>query len=936
MPSAAEDLASTSFRGTWRRYQQRALDAFDRDVDQGDRSFYLVLPPGAGKTVVGLEAARRLGRRTLILAPNTAVQGQWAATWDDDFGPNGSRCATDRGLDAPVTVLTYQSIAVIDRGTTAEQRRAVMREGDRQELLNLLHPNGRAVVDRAASVGPWTLVLDECHHLLAVWGALVRAVADTLGQDTALIGLTATPPRALTGWQRALHDELFGSADFDVQTPALVKEGDLAPYRELVYLTRPTPDEDTWLASEAMRFADLQVQLVDKRLGSIPLVEWLERRVVDRATADGVRLSWDTFEQTEPDLARAALRFARTGMIPVPEGARIREQHRTEPDSGDWVTLLSDFCQHHLQRSDDPADIAALAAIRRVLPSLGYQLTTQGIRTHVSPVDRLCGLSEAKIAGAVHILQAESEALGPALRALVLCDFEQQAARLPASLDTAPLDQRSGSARLVFATLASADVDGVGGLRPLLVTGQVFACPAALAGELVEYCGALGFPVAAQPLDGLAGGSRIVGASDVSSRVWVRIATAFFAEGRARVLVGTRALLGEGWDCPAVNVTVDLTTAATATAVTQMRGRSLRLDPADGRKVADNWTVCCVTDQHPRGDADYDRLVRKHDAYFALTADGQIESGVTHCDPALSPFAPPSEHDAGAVTTRALDQVPLRADTWVAWRIGEPAEGVELATVRVRSERPLGRSARALPRALGVPPMLGRRERNGRARNVIGGTGAAAAAVALTAVEAGSVAGVASGAAVVAAGIGSLAVSAVRRSGRLASAPSAVEQLAAVVADALHATGRACRGADAVCVVPTQDGWLRCELTGVAVEESERFAVALDELMAPLAEPKYLVGRRVVHVPATRRGRIALAARALVGLPSDDAVVVWHAVPKAWQSGHLLESFCSAWEKWVGPARTLSADSPEGQAVLALFRGEDPFAVTTQLRTLWR
>ncbi|BCI86382.1 hypothetical protein NIIDMKKI_15880 [Mycobacterium kansasii] len=62
-------------------------------------------------------------------------------------------------------------------------------------------------------------------------GALVGALLSVLGPRTALIGLTATPATALTEWQRALHDELFGTADFVVPTPALVKEGDLAPIK---------------------------------------------------------------------------------------------------------------------------------------------------------------------------------------------------------------------------------------------------------------------------------------------------------------------------------------------------------------------------------------------------------------------------------------------------------------------------------------------------------------------------------------------------------------------------------------------------------------------------------------------------------------------------------------------------------------------------------
>lgn len=936
MPDPLPDLVSCRFGGSWRRYQQVVLDAFDRDRADGERRFYAVLPPGAGKTLIGLEAARRLGKRVLVLAPNTAVQGQWATAWDTSFGASVP-CGTNRDLAAPVTVLTYQSIAVIDKATDARQRRAVLRDGDRDALLGLLHPNGRAVIDRAARTGPWTLVLDECHHLLDTWGSLVRAVVDELGPDTALIGLTATPPRTLTAWQRTLHQELFGVTDIEIPAPALVKERELAPYQELVYLTGPTDDEDTWLAAQRSRFADLQVQLVDRRLGTIPLLEWLDRRVVQRSrTDDGeVRSSWGTLERDEPALARAALRFAHAGLIPLPPGARLGEQHRASPDADDWVAVLTDFCQGHLAASADPGDAEALAAIKRTLPGLGYRLTARGVRTGMSPVDRLCGLSEAKIAATVHILDSEHTALGPGMRALVLCDFEQAPSRPAAALDGAPTDEGSGSARLVCATLASANAGGPGGLAPLLVTGQTFACPASLAARLTAFCAGAGHPVTTGPLDGSGGLLRVVGATTVPTWTWVRLATDFFTAGHARVLVGTRALLGEGWDCPVVNVTVDLTTAATPTSVTQMRGRALRLPREDPDKLANNWTVCCVTDQHPRGDADYHRLVRKHDAHYALNDCGEIESGVSHCDPALSPFAAPGADEWSAITARALRRAADRSDAREAWRIGEPYTGTEVATVRVRSGRTLGNSARSLPVSALRPVLPSERRPLRRIRLVTTGVGADVTAGLVTGFAAGPVAGLATGLGVAAVGACVLAYAAARGSAELAQAPTALEQLAGAVADALHDAGGTDRGADAVRVVPTPDGWLRCALTGVPHGQSLLFAAALDELLAPLAEPRHLVGRRVLTRPATRRGRMLLASRTLVGLPVD-AAVAWHAVPR-WVAANQrrLRCFLAAWEHWIGPAGHLDTDTPEGYAVLELFRGADPFATTTQLRTQW-
>lgn len=939
MRTVTERFARCEFRHPFRRYQQLALDAVEADRASGDTRAYVVMPPGAGKTVVGLEAARRLGRRTLVLVPNTAVQGQWLDCWNRDFAgaDAGVPCGSDRELSTPLTVLTYQSLAVLERTEQENgvdrraQRRSAIRGGDREALLGLLHPNGRELVARAAALGPWTLVLDECHHLLETWGALVRALVEELGSHTAVVALTATPARQFTAWQKELHDELFGPADFEVPTPALVKDGDLAPYQELAYLTAPTVEEDTWLASERQRFADLQVDLVDQRAGEISLVEWLSRRL--GRGSDGQAVSWSAFALVEPALARAGLRFAHAGIVAAPDDARLREEHRVPPDADDWAAVLGDFCLRRLEQSDDPADADALAAIRRVLPSLGYRLTTQGLRSTVSPVDRLCELSAAKTSAAVHVLSVEDAARGDDLRAVVLCDFEVRTAAVPARLaDT--LDEESGSARLAFQTLAGADVGGVGRLRPLLVTGRTLGVPVEVADDFVRYAAERGWEVRAEPWE--AGLTRIVGGW--SPRRRTRIATEYFAAGRTRVLVGTRALLGEGWDCAAVNVTVDLTAATTPTAMTQMRGRSLRLDPDRPDKVANNWTVSCVTADHPRGDADYLRLVRKHDAHLAPTAIGEIESGVSHCDPRLSPFGPPAVADFAAITAEAMARAVDRDGVRERWRLGQPYVGAEAATVRIRSDRALGMAPDGLPAGALVPRDSTRRPRRTAAIGLSAAAAAAGAGIGVAA-AAGAVASLAAGVGaallLVAAVVG---VPALRRSRRLAAAvPSgALERLAFAVADGLHAAGGVSAGAAAVRLVSTSDGWLRCVLEGVPASESALFAGSLDELLAPLSDPRHLVGRVAVVPPSAPRARLGFAVRLGFGLPVE-ATVGWHAVPAWIASGaRRRREFLAAWERHVGPARHLTASSPEGQAILELHLGADPFDVTTQLRTIWR
>ena len=49
-----------------------------------------------------------------------------------------------------------------------------------------------------------------------------------------------------------------------------------------------------------------------------------------------------------------------------------------------------------------------------------------------------------------------------------------------------------------------------------------------------------------------------------------------------------------------------------------------------------------------------------------------------------------------------------------------------------------------------------------------------------------------------------------------------------------------------------------------------------------------------------------------------------------------LAAFERAWHGRVSPGPMLFTGSPEGAGILTAQRGDDPFAVTTQIRTLWR
>ena len=856
----------------------------------------MALPPGAGKTLVGLEVVRRLGNPAVVFVPNTAIQSQWCIE-SDAYQPDSA--GTDRQLSSPVTVLTYQSLATFDTDEASADRDAdgdtagiVGGSGaaDGDGLVDRLHPNGQALLEQLRHAGPLTIVLDECHHLLEVWGRLLAEVLELI-PDTVVLGLTATPPETLGASQAELVEELFGDIVFQASIPAAVREAELAPFAELAWLTTPTADESGWLSAQAERFRRLTVELMDPQFASVDLLGWLDRRFTDPHTP------WRLIKRDDPALAAAVLRLSHAGMLALPAGARVREEHRHRPDADDWVEVIDDWVRHGLRASTQQRDIDAVDAIARTLPSVGYRLTRHGIRRGRSPVDRVLARSAAKADACVEVVAAEHAALGERARVLVVCDFESASARAPESV-RAVLDDEAGSARLMLQRLVADPRTAT--LSPVLVTGRTVAADAPTARRLVE------FVTDAEPHHELSiepsshdGVVRVAGSW--SSRSWVRLVTEFFQAGQARVLIGTRALLGEGWDAPRLSSLVDLTAATTASAVVQTRGRALRTDPGWPDKVAITWSVVCVAEQHPRGGTDWDRFVRKHSGYFGVDDSGEVVSGVSHVDGTFSPYAPPSATTFDALNATMLLRAERRDDVRRTWRIGEDYHDRVVHTVRVRPRRRTATAATA-PEVRGAePPTLVISERGPRrARSQVRA--------------------------------GRLAWWRPWRSVRAVAGAPGLERFAAAVADGLAAVGLSEMGAAGVQIRVEADGTHRFVLGDVDEPTSLLFATALDEAVSAPSDPRYLVPRYVLHADAV----VAAGWRLLVRTLRPDATA-WHAVPGCLGvNARRATAYAHAWNAWVSAGEVVYTRNPDGAGLLAAHRGFDPLEVDTLLRPGWR
>lgn len=901
-------FAEWRFAGTWHRYQQLALDAFERDRTSGGRQTLIVAPPGAGKTLIGLEIIRRLDAPALVLCPTQTIQRQWLEK-QEFFG----------GRRETIRVLTYQALCQADAGDLlrgiAEQRwaqeraQAIGKEPSEvaqesrawtgaaakrrdQELARLVARLKRQAasgglsgvsanellsvgamrrLDELQSAGVATVVLDECHHLASLWGALLAAVLREL-KPKHVVGLTATNPSELSAEQTALYRNLFAEVDFTIPTPAVVREGHLAPYQELVQLCEPLASERDWLRARHERFNELLLDLDDEP-AEFGLSVWLLARLRERRGTDGSQMSWAQLAHRQPRFADAGLRWLHQVGEKTPAGAPKGEAERAPLGIGDWVTLLSDYTLGCLHPSSEPAAADRLTQLQAALGDLGYTVTRQGIRHTGTEVDMVLLNSAAKPLAACDILATELDSRATDVRAVVLCDSQHG----PHQSSDSPLTLSGGGRGLLGAVGAD---DRLTILRPALITSDTFAV---LDDEVAWWTERLSkladgdgvsLPADAFSANRENGVAVLTHANtEFSSRRWTDWATRLLVAGEIHLLVGTRGLLGEGWDCPQVNVLVDMTDVAADVSVRQMRGRSLRLDPDQPAKLACNWDVVCVAPELGRGRADYDRFVRRHLHIHAPCEDGTIESGPSHVHPSLSPYGPPAADVFADINDEQRRRAADLGGARERWRIGEPYRAVELDVLVVRRSASEHRTDEQVAMQL-APPHRRPWERH-------------------TLLTWGS-----------------------RRRSVLFPVELPLDWAAGAVCDAYQALDELSEAVrNSLNLAPRPDGWLRVTLPAADSDQTAKVMSALADLLEEAPTPRYLISRQACD-RATRTARVR---------------TVWYPLPADLaRRRDRADAFHAAWTRWCGPSQLVYLHSaPETPRELATTSWE------TSARRVW-
>lgn len=213
------DLRNISLEGEdfgLRDYQNEAVGAFWAGGSERGGSGTIVLPCGAGKTVVGIGAMASVKAHTLVLTTNVTALRQWRDEILDksDLDPEDvGEYSGDKKEVKPVTITTYQMLTYRPSKDGPFKHFHLFNEAD------------------------WGLIIYDEVHLLPA--PVFRAVANL--QSRRRLGLTATLVR-----EDGKEEEVFsliGPKKYDVPWRVLEKRGYIAS-ATCTEIRVPFPDDD--------------------------------------------------------------------------------------------------------------------------------------------------------------------------------------------------------------------------------------------------------------------------------------------------------------------------------------------------------------------------------------------------------------------------------------------------------------------------------------------------------------------------------------------------------------------------------------------------------------------------------------------------------------------------------------------------------------------
>ena len=571
-------LDQLSFKGQWRQYQQRILDKSESFM--GDGKIHLVAAPGSGKTTLGIEFIRRFGNPTLILVPTVTIRQQWVDRIKQAFlsDVNQAEQLISQDLKRPkmITVATYQALHSAMNQVVGDGLIEDTDDTAQQEHFNFQDFDIRKTFEDK-DLG--TLCLDECHHLRNEWWKSLEIFRKSFPKIK-MISLTATPPYegepAL--WERYIS--MCGEIDEEITVPELVKEGTLCPHQDYVYFAFPTKEERTQLD----QFEKQKLNFLTKLSTDINF-----SNTIQSSPALSNQISDDDL-LANPKYLSAILIFLRSKELPFPQRFQELLAAKALPTfTLEWFETLLNGIIFQVPNWFGFTE-EALNQLKSDLKANGLIERNQVKLIRNKKQDVLLNQSLGKLNAVRDIFKAEYQALGSKLRQLVLTDFIRKDFQVHLGDKNAQFTQLGVLS--YFESIRREMIEQSWTVPVAVLTGSLVIIPTSAKEHLERLIpnSRLSYDVIGQ----LSQEDYLKVSISGSYHDLVTALTQLFQDGYIKVIIGTKSLLGEGWDAPCVNSLILASFVGSFMLSNQMRGRAIRVWPDNPNKTSNIWHLVSI------------------------------------------------------------------------------------------------------------------------------------------------------------------------------------------------------------------------------------------------------------------------------------------------------------------------------------------------------
>lgn len=469
-----------------------------------------------------------------------------------------------------------------------------------------------------------TICLDEAHHLKNKWQKALENFISALDSDIKIISLTATPPYDSEGaeWNRYIN--VCGEIDEEIFVPELVAQNTLCPHQDYVYFNYPAENEAASLREYKERAASAL-----EELGKLELFSFISKILNEEN-------NYEVFFSSVKEYVALILLLRHYN-------CEIKEKLINQLTANRGLpgfkmsyaeTAIQFLLDGEIITTEQKSEIVEILNKNSVYEKrkVALELNEKLKRTLISSVGKLDSIRK--------IVESETAALGSRLRMLVLTDYIKKE-----SLAKVTTVETFHSVNIVsiFETIRRANTNAKIGV----LSGSLVILP-----ESVDLSGIRHKKESIPNTDycTVEFGGLTQNSVDYVSRL--------FEKGQLQILVGTKSLLGEGWDSPCINSLILASFVGSFVLSNQMRGRAIRIDKNDPEKTANIWHLVTVepefifkenaadhlmayiyADSNDLVSYDYDILKRRFDTFMAPNyRSGAIESGIERITAIKPPY----------------------------------------------------------------------------------------------------------------------------------------------------------------------------------------------------------------------------------------------------------------------------------------------------------